>query len=69
MSYLEVVTKGPVAQHFKEGVMINILANIIQIIVLSTGSYALLGVRCSDHVGQITVWIGSSQKYGFELRK
>lgn len=38
---LEVVSKGPVAQHLKEGVVVHILANIVQVIVLASCSYAL----------------------------
>lgn len=38
---LEVVPKGPVAQHFKEGVVVHILAHIIQIVVLASSTYAL----------------------------
>ena len=34
--YLEVVAKGPVAQHLEVGVMVGILSDILQIIVLSS---------------------------------
>lgn len=33
---LEVVAKGPVAQHLKEGVVVHVLADIVQVIVLTT---------------------------------
>lgn len=33
---LEIVPKGPVAQHLKEGVVVHVLANIIKVIVLAT---------------------------------
>ncbi len=38
---LEVVPKGPVAQHLKEGMMVHILAHVIQVIVLATSTYTL----------------------------
>ena len=38
---LEIVPKGPIAQHLKEGVVIHILAHIIQVIVFASSSYAL----------------------------
>lgn len=66
-AYLEIVPKGPISKHLKEGVMINILSHIIQVIVLSSSSYALLG--CPDEMSQITVWVCWSQKYGLELPK
>ena len=43
---LEVVSKRPVAQHLKEGVMVHILSHIIQVIVLATSSNALQHRRC-----------------------
>lgn len=33
---LEVVTEGPVAKHLKEGVVVVVLADIVQIVVLAT---------------------------------
>lgn len=38
---LEVVPKGPVAQHLKEGVVVHILAHVIQVIVLAARPYTL----------------------------
>ncbi len=38
---LEIVPKGPVAQHLKEGVMVHILTNIIQVIMLAASTYTL----------------------------
>mmetsp|Transcript_40179 Transcript_40179/g.87808 ORF Transcript_40179/g.87808 Transcript_40179/m.87808 type:complete len:236 (+) Transcript_40179:2656-3363(+) len=43
--HLEVVTERPVAKHFKEGVVVDILAHILQIVVLTTGADALLRVH------------------------
>jgi hypothetical protein len=31
---LEVVPKGPVAQHLKEGVVVRVLAHVVQVVVL-----------------------------------
>lgn len=68
-AYLEIVPKGPISKHLKEGVVVNILSHIIQVIVLSSSSYALLGISCPDEMSQITVWVCWSQKYGLELPK
>ena len=38
---LEVVPKGPVAQHLKEGVVVHILAHVIQVIMLAASADAL----------------------------
>ncbi len=37
----------PVAKHLKESVMVSVLANIVEIVVLATGTDALLAVRGS----------------------
>jgi hypothetical protein len=66
--YFEIVSKGPIAKHLKECVMVNILPHVIQIIVLSSSSYALLGISGSDKVSQIAVWVCRSQKYRLELK-
>lgn len=42
--FLAIVTEAPISQHFKECVMINILSNIVQIVVFSTGTNAFLSV-------------------------
>lgn len=36
LSNLEIITKWPVTQHFKESVMVGILSNIVQIVMLTT---------------------------------
>lgn len=43
-SYLEVVSKGPVPQHLKEGMMVHISAHILQVIVFSSSSNTFLTV-------------------------
>ena len=47
--------------------MVNILANIIQIIVLAPSPDALLGVDSSLPLGHVTVGIHSANKDGLEL--
>ena len=42
---LEVVSKGPVAKHFKEGVVEIVAAHILQVVVLAAGADALLRVH------------------------
>ena len=42
--FLEIVTERPVTQHFEEGMVVGILAHILQVIVLATGADALLRV-------------------------
>ena len=44
--FLKVVAKGPVAEHLKEGVVISIKAHVFEIVMLATGSNALLGICC-----------------------
>ena len=46
-SLLEVVTERPVAEHLKEGVVVDVLADIVQIIVLASSTNALLRVAGS----------------------
>src|SRR5688500_12652630 len=42
---LEIIAEAPVAQHFKEGVVIRIQPDIFQIVVLASRPDALLSVR------------------------
>ncbi len=64
---LEVVAKGPVSKHFKEGVVVHVLANIVQIVVFATGTDAFLGVCCSLQLGHVAIGIGNAKKNGLEL--
>jgi len=43
-TYFVIVPKRPVSQHLKEGVVVHILSDIIQVVVLATSTNALLGV-------------------------
>ncbi len=41
---LEVIAKAPVAEHLEEGVVVGVLADVVQIVVLAAGADALLRV-------------------------
>ena len=41
---LEVVAEGPVAQHLEEGVVVDVLAHVVQVVVLPARAHALLRV-------------------------
>mmetsp|Transcript_46466 Transcript_46466/g.108226 ORF Transcript_46466/g.108226 Transcript_46466/m.108226 type:complete len:383 (+) Transcript_46466:1860-3008(+) len=64
---LEVVSKGPVAQHFKEGVVVHILANVLKVIVLTTSAYALLRVCRTLELVKRVVWFYLPNEDLFEL--
>lgn len=67
MPYFEIITKGPVPEHFKESMMINISTHILQIIVLSTCPHTLLGVHNSAVTFKLTSRICCAQEDWFEL--
>ena len=64
---LEVVTEGPVAQHLEEGVMVDILADVVQVVVLAAGSDTLLGVDGSLPLGHVAVGVHGAHEDGLEL--
>lgn len=66
---LEEVPKAPISQHLKEGVVVSVFANIIQIIVFTTGTYTLLGVDHTAKLRKITVRIHCAQENRLELHK
>jgi hypothetical protein len=66
-NYLEIITKRPVAQHFKEGVMVHILSDIIQIIMLATSTNALLSIDNPNPFSHITVGVNSAKEQGLKL--
>ncbi len=43
--FLEVITKRPVAEHFKECVVVGIAAHILKVVVLAAGTNALLSIH------------------------
>ena len=57
---LEVVAKAPIAQHFKKGVMVHVLADIVQVIVLAACANAFLRVDGALKFGHFQVWIARS---------
>lgn len=59
--YLEVVPKGPGAQHFKEGVVVNVFPHIIQVVVFASCTDALLSVGGTPQLGH-----GVGGVYGVE---
>ena len=44
ISYLKVVPVGPVSQHLKEGVVVDVFAHIVQVVVLAARANTLLTV-------------------------
>mmetsp|Transcript_9357 Transcript_9357/g.15007 ORF Transcript_9357/g.15007 Transcript_9357/m.15007 type:complete len:626 (+) Transcript_9357:1284-3161(+) len=64
---LEVVAKTPVSQHLKEGVMVRVLPDIVEIVVLSTGADAFLGVGRTFQGRHGEVGITRSQEQGLVL--
>lgn len=64
---LEVIAKRPIAHHFEERVMIDVLANVVQIVVLSTCTNAFLGVDYTSPLGHVTVGIDSAKENRFKL--
>ena len=42
---LEVVAEAPVAEHLEEGVVVGVLADVVEVVVLAAGADALLRVR------------------------
>ena len=42
---LEIIAEGPVAEHLEEGVVVGVLADIVEVVVLATGPDALLRVH------------------------
>jgi hypothetical protein len=54
---LEVIAEGPVAQHFKKGVVVHILADVVQIVVLAPRADALLAVDRALQLAHLQVRI------------
>ena len=46
--FFEVIAKRPVAQHLKEGVMVAVLAHLLQIVMFTGNADAFLAVSCSQ---------------------
>lgn len=48
--------------------MVDIFADIVQVVMLSTGANALLRVHGSFQLGKVAVWIGDSEEQRLELK-
>lgn len=66
--FFEVISERPVSEHLEEGVMVDILSNVVEIIMLSSGTNTLLSVDGSFQLGAVTVWIGDTKEQRFELK-
>ncbi len=64
---LKEVTETPVPQHLKESVVVGVLADIVQIIVLSPCPDTLLGVDNSPQFGKFTVGVDGSKEDWLKL--
>ena len=67
-THLEVVAKGPVAEHLKEGVVVHILADVIEVVVLAACTDALLAVDGALQLAKLAVGIHSAQEDRLELQ-
>lgn len=65
--FLEVVPKRPVPQHLEEGVMVHVLAHVVEVVVLAAGPDALLRVNSPSPLGHVAVGVSSAQEDGLEL--
>lgn len=68
-TYLKIISKRPRAQHLKEGVVVDILAHIIQVIVLASSSDAFLGISSSAQLCHWVWGINGVQEDGLKLKK
>ena len=50
---LEIVAKGPVAEHLEQRVMIGVVADVLEIVVLAAGADAFLRVRGAGVLGRM----------------
>ena len=66
-SDLKKVSERPVAQHLEKGVVICVLPHVIQIVMLPSGSYALLRVDGSSEFSHVAGRIYRSLEDWFEL--
>lgn len=57
ISYFKVISKGPGAQHLKEGVVVHILSHVIQVIMFTTSTDALLGVGSTLQSSHGVGWV------------
>jgi len=67
--YLEVISEGPRAQHLKEGVVVHVLAHVIQVVVFPAGADALLRVGGTPQPGHGVRRVNGVEEDGLELRR
>ena len=65
--FLEVIAERPVTQHLKEGVMVRVFSNIVQIVVLPACANALLRIRRPGELGKRRLRISLAQENRFVL--
>ena len=49
--FLKVVAEGPVAQHFEKGVVVGVVADVLEVVVFAAGADAFLGVGGAGVLG------------------
>lgn len=66
--HLEVVPKGPGPQHLEEGVVVDVFAHIVQVIVFASCTDTLLCVGGAGQPGHGVRRVDGVQEDGLELR-
>ncbi|KAI3487195.1 hypothetical protein L1887_48905 [Cichorium endivia] len=64
---LEVVAEGPVSEHLEEGVVVGVLADVVEVVVLSACTDALLGVDGALHGAEGGVGVCDAEEDGLVL--
>ena len=64
---LEKVAEGPVPEHLEEGVVVRVLPDVVEVVVLASGSDALLRVGGALELGERALGVRGSQEAGLEL--
>lgn len=67
--YLKVVPEGPGAQHLKEGVVVDVLPHVVQVVVFSSCSDAFLCVGGPPQLGHGVRRVDGVQEDGLELKE
>ena len=62
--FFEVVAEGPVSEHFEKGVVVGVVADILEVVVFAAGADALLGIGCA---GRIVGSLFGAEEVGHEL--
>mmetsp|Transcript_12867 Transcript_12867/g.42976 ORF Transcript_12867/g.42976 Transcript_12867/m.42976 type:complete len:420 (+) Transcript_12867:1711-2970(+) len=64
---LEVVAEAPVAQHLEEGVVVEVLAHVVEVVMLAARADALLRIRSALQLGHRRVWVHRAEEDGLVL--